>query len=276
MASSLLLMALSPASSDASDPLDVADCTKRSLVLPPFGVITTTYPSSISESTTPTTAVESPECDASIHTTGTGAGAGAGTNQNHTLVVARQWTGTPIRAMVPLPRRNLRATGTQDKDKDKDKDKDRDRDKSTPHLNVQTSTVRGPSPRSTRSIRVWDDAVDTDSGAEDEDEDAESDEDSDAAPAPASRCFSYESITAAQGLSAWSFEVRRAYPARFSFSESLGLNERLGTACRMLRPILRRQRYQAAPRCPACSCHPTCFRSPFHHTDSLNLAFAHK
>ena len=40
----------------------------------------------------------------------------------------------------------------------------------------------------------------------------------------------------------------------------------------MLRPVPRRQRYQATPRGPAFSRHPTCFRSPYRPTE-LDLVF---
>ncbi|KAG6382108.1 hypothetical protein JVT61DRAFT_751 [Boletus reticuloceps] len=122
-------------------------------------------------------------------------------------VVQRQWTGAPIRAIVPLPRR-MRASPH-----------------GVAHLNAPTSawshshshghshTAVGPP---TRSIR--DDAdVDTDSDSEikidivapEEDEDEDEDEDDAEQGRMRSRYYSYESITATEGLSAWSFEELR-------------------------------------------------------------------
>ncbi|KAF8441295.1 hypothetical protein L210DRAFT_3536847 [Boletus edulis BED1] len=108
-------------------------------------------------------------------------------------VVQRQWTGAPIRAIVPLPRR-MRASP-------------HGHDHNHGHSHSHTA-VRPP----TRSIREDADA-DTDSDSEikieivapEEDED----EDDPEQGRMRSGCYSYESITAANGLSAWSFEELR-------------------------------------------------------------------
>jgi hypothetical protein len=168
-----------------------ADCAKRNMaLLPPFGLFIPHPPRSepSSTSTTPTSAGSESPCDAYD-----------ASRMNRSL--ARQWTGAPIRAIVPLPRRKLVLNGAQ----------------SVTHLGVPAShTAVGP-PCLMRSAHFRDDA-DTDSGPEidEEDEDQEdegSDEDCDAPSR--SRCCSYESITAVEGLAAWSFEVRPPFSRRF-------------------------------------------------------------
>lgn len=242
----------------SSSSTDAPNCTKRNVVLPPFDVTTThptgsrTGPSASGLTfTTPTPITES-ACDAydaSINTTQT-------RTPNRTLV-ACGWTGTPIRAIIPLPRRKLGTNGVQDTIPSPSPIRNGGLECSVP----SRGTAVGPSPYLTRSTRFLDDA-DIDSEVDDEDEEDEgSDEDCDVT---ASRCLSYESITAAEGLSAWSFEVRPGISRpHLCFSE-----ECLGTARRMLCPVSYCQRYQTTPRGPACSRHPTCFRSPFRPKES--------
>ncbi|KAH0828994.1 hypothetical protein J3R83DRAFT_2443 [Lanmaoa asiatica] len=183
-------------SSHRTDPLN-ADYTKRNGVLPPpFSVITTAHPfgtrsgPSSTSTTTPTTDSES-ECDAFDAST---------RPTNHTLV-ASQWTGTPIRAIMPLPRRlKLCANGMQSDTTA--------RSVNRCNVSITSTDVVGL----TRSAAHFWDETDMDSGAEHEEEDdKEGDEGSgeDRDATVTSRCCSYESITAAEGLSAWSFEELR-------------------------------------------------------------------
>lgn len=174
-----------------TDPPNAADCAKRNMaLLPPFGlIIPHPLPEPSSTSTTPTSAGSESPCDAYD---------ASRTNR----ALARQWTGAPIRAIIPLPRRKLVLNGAQSV---------------VTHLGVPVSNTAVGPPCLMRSAHFRDDA-DTDSGAEieeeDEDEDDEGSDEGCDAPS-GSRCCSYESITAAEGLAAWSFEVRPPFSRRF-------------------------------------------------------------
>ena len=109
---------------------------------------------------------------------------------------AGQWTGTPIRATVPLPRRTRAAHSIH-------------------HASPRRTALpaRTPAPASRRMLPRDDGA---DSMDEDDQEgvvpfvftyDSESDSEGEFVVAPA-RCYKYESITAVDGLDVWSFEVR--------------------------------------------------------------------
>lgn len=199
-----------------TDPLN-ADCAKR-----PFGVTIITHPPRSTPSSSSTTPTSTPgsasDCDAYDSEDAT--------KSNH-IVLARQWTGAPIRAIVPLPRRKLvLPNGVQDAARS-----------GVTHMTVPTSddsTTVGPPPYLARATaHFWDDA-DTDSEGEFEGEDEEDDEVEGGDAPSGSRYCSYESISAAEGLSAWSFEVRQPCSLRFSFR---AVNRCTGTPCRMLCPI---------------------------------------
>ncbi|KAI9573213.1 hypothetical protein HD554DRAFT_2167492 [Boletus coccyginus] len=192
------------APTSGTDPLN-ADChhTKRHAApLPSFGVIiphcpqqpSSTATTTPTTSTTPTSADSELECDAYYDASWT----------NRALANARQWTGAPIRAVVPLPRRKLVVPNQCVQDP-----------AVAAHINVPASTTTtttttavGPSPpppppslrKTTRRSARFRAHADIDCGPEIEEEDGEPSE---------SRCCSYESITAAEGLSAWSFEELR-------------------------------------------------------------------
>ncbi|KAF8557830.1 hypothetical protein OG21DRAFT_129653 [Imleria badia] len=215
MTPSVLLSAPTPLD---TDPLN-ADCTKR-----PFGVTILTHPPRSaplpsSTSTTPTsTSAPSSASDGDAYDS-------EDASKTNRIIIARQWTGAPIRAIIPLPRRKLGLpNGVQD----------------AARMTVPASsgsTAVGPPPcLSCATPRFWDDA-DSDSEGELEGEDEDGDEEGSigGCDAPSgSRYCSYESISAAEGLSAWSFEVRQPSSLLFSFRAA---HRPAGTPCRVLRPI---------------------------------------
>lgn len=194
-----------------ADPLN-ADRAKRNVTLPPLGVLIPHRPTppsifapgpSPSSSNTPisTTSTRMDTSDAFDDDSD------ASENEYETPLAyrntVRQWTGAPIRAIVPLPRRKRLVptpgpTGAQD---------------ATPRSVSAPTNV--PAVVSGGGTHLWDDADSDDCVAEIDDDDDEDEElekvrikgRRNHAPS-GSRYCSYESIVATEGLSAWSFEVR--------------------------------------------------------------------
>ena len=240
MAPSLLLTPLAP--TPDKHPFGAVDTRAKRTLVPPLDVAPThpicagpseslglVIPTSTSTSTS--TSTTSGEPASAAHRT-----------------PARPWTGAPIRAIVPLPRR-AHATSTSAVAQDGTRSP---RSVTSPNAPI---TLGLPSPLAS-ATHAWDDADSTDAEHEhDGNEDGE-DGGSDAECEPASplRYCAYESISAADGLSSWSFEVRTP-PICVR-----GLTDCAGTAGRVLRPIPYRARHQATPcgaafpRYSACLC----------------------
>lgn len=184
---------------------------------------------------------------------------------NHTRALAAQWTGAPIRAIVPLPRRTRVLNGNNNAPATS----------ASAHAHTRT-TVRGRPRRRMRLVHLdrMDSRADNEGRGEEDEDDQESDEDEDRGVASASRYRSYESITAAEGLAAWSFEVGCfSLLSSFAFYLSFrGLTASVsGTACRMLCPVPRRPGHQTTSRGSTLARYSACVRLSYRPTKFVNI-----
>lgn len=148
------------------------------------------------------------------------------------LANARQWTGAPMRAVVPLPRRCTPMYASIVLDND-DEVEMGDGAPAPDRMRARTRTgtraaTGGKTPRARRRLARTTARFRDDTRIEEDEDDEEGEwepgtaggEGGDGEVSSASRYCSYESITAAEGLAAWSFEVRQPRSRR-SFSAGL-------------------------------------------------------